>query len=175
MTAGSWLWHLRASPSGRASAEPPPPACFLVDRCVPARLPSPATHLPALRTRVGARAPRAPPGVCTTAWCRGRAASWVGLGRVRVLRGEALAAVAIMGTTVRGRLLLMAATEEVPVEGVIVAAFAQPYRKPIEHAGKPYQVSDHFCCGLVARGHSTPVCPPDVVRLGGFRWTAVLT
>lgn len=58
---------------------------------------------------------------------------------MRVLRGEALAAVAIMGTTVRGRLLLMAATEEVPVEGVIVAAFAQPYRKPIEHAGKPYQ------------------------------------
>lgn len=56
----------------------------------------------------------------------------------RVCRG-ALASVATMGTTVRGRLLLMAATEEVPVEGVIVAAFAQPYRKPIEHAGKPYQ------------------------------------
>lgn len=62
-----------------------------------------------------------------------------GVERVARVCGGALASVATMGTTVRGRLLLMAATEEVPVEGVIVAAFAQPYRKPIEHAGKPYQ------------------------------------
>ena len=54
--------------------------------------------------------------------------------------GGLAGAVATMKATVGGRLLLMASTEVVPVEGVVVAAFTQPYRRPIEHAGKPYQV-----------------------------------
>lgn len=83
----------------------------------------------------------------------------------RVCRG-ALASVATMGTTVRGRLLLMAATEEVPVEGVIVAAFAQPYRKPIEHAGKPYQVRNHFSVAFLPGANRPPMCQPGDARWG---------
>lgn len=99
------------------------------------------------------------------------------LGRVCVVRGGALAAVATMVTMVRGRLLLMAATEEVPVEGVIVAAFAQPYRKPIEHAGKPYQVSDHFSVAMLP-GAGLPRCVHLTMlgwgRVGGLQCSLVL-